>query len=126
MNGHAAVAAELGVDDKLLDAALEDLDAAEGIDEKLKPILRFVKKLTLEPYKIVQRDADAVYDAGWSEMALSDAICVCAHFNMVNRLVDGHGINLYELWHNREAMREFAAKASTLDYNEYVFDENDK
>lgn len=125
MNGHAAVAAELGVDDKLLDAALEDLETAE-IDEKLKPILRFVKKLTQEPYRIVQRDADAVYEAGWSEMALSDAICVCAHFNMVNRLVDGHGVNLFELWHNREAMRELAAKSAGANYNDYVFDENDK
>ena len=40
---------------------------------------------------MTQEDADAVFAAGWSEQALADAICVCAHFNMVNRLVEGLG-----------------------------------
>jgi hypothetical protein len=41
----------------------------------------------------VQRDAQAVYDAGWSESALYEAVQVCALFNMMNRIIEGTGIN---------------------------------
>ena len=51
------------------------------IDEKMKPILRFVRKLTGTPGRMVQADADAVYAAGWDEHALHDAIAVCARIS---------------------------------------------
>ena len=113
------------MDETLIDAVLEDIDSAP-IDARFKPILRFVKKLTETPYKMIQADADAVFAEGWSEHALSDAICVCAHFNMVNRLVDGHGINLFQAWHDRENMRDLAAKAANVNYTNYVFDKEDR
>jgi hypothetical protein len=37
-----------------------DVDAAP-IDKRFRPIFKFVKKLTLTPYKMTQADADAVY-----------------------------------------------------------------
>ena len=78
------------------------------IDEKLKPILRFVKKLTLEPHKMVQSDAESVFQAGWNEEALSDAIWICARFNMMNRLALGHGLDA-----NPDA---FEARAKSMNY----------
>ena len=42
---------------------------------------------------MTEDDANAVYNAGWSETALFDAIQVCAVFNLVNRLVEGTGIS---------------------------------
>ena len=63
-----------------------------NIDNNLKPVLAYVKKLTLTPSKISDNDAQAVFKAGWSEQALHDAITVCALFNFMNRIVEGHGV----------------------------------
>jgi hypothetical protein len=40
---------------------------------------------------LVQADADAVFQAGWSERALHDAIMTTSLFNFMNRLLEGHG-----------------------------------
>ena len=89
---HSATAARFGIDTSLFDTLMDDINGTE-IDQKLKPLLHFVKKLTENPSRMVRGDADAVYAAGWDDKALSDAILVCALFNMANRIVDGHGIN---------------------------------
>ena len=62
------------------------------VDPRLKPILKYVGKLTQTPSKMVQADADAVFDAGWDEQAVRHAINVSALFNYFNRVVDGHGL----------------------------------
>ena len=59
---------------------------------EMKPLLAYVKKLTQHPSKVTDAHAQAVYDAGWSEQALHDAISVCALFNFMNRIVEGHGV----------------------------------
>ena len=66
------------------------IDTAD-VDDKLKPIFKFVKKLTLIPAEITQADADAVFAAGWGEKALHDAIAVCARMCFMQRIVEGHG-----------------------------------
>ncbi len=88
---HAATAAALGADPATIEALIEDIDAAP-VDERLKPIFRYVKKLTEVPARMVEADARAVFDAGWNEDALHDAIVVCALFNSYNRIVEGHGV----------------------------------
>ena len=88
---HGAAAAEFGIEEGLLTALLENIDTA-NVDEKLKPIFKFVKKLTREPANMTQADADAVLAMGWSERALYDAIAVCCLFNFMNRYVDGIGL----------------------------------
>jgi len=88
---HIAVAENFGVPPPLVADLLEDIDEAI-LDKKLKPILHYLKKLTLTPSRLVQADADKVYQAGWSEQALYDAICIGCLFNFYNRLLDGHGI----------------------------------
>jgi hypothetical protein len=75
----------------LLAALLADVGTAE-VPEPMKPLLRYVGKLTLTPAKITGADAEAVLAAGWQEQALHDAVAVCGLFNMMNRLVDGLGI----------------------------------
>lgn len=89
--GHRAAAAEFGVDPELFDQLMEDIDAASA-PERLKPVLKFVRKLTREPARMVEADAEAVFAAGWSERALRDAISVAGCFSFMNRLVKGHGI----------------------------------
>ena len=89
--GHAAIAKQHGVKEVVFDSLMDDIDLAP-VDERLKPVLRYVKKLTLDPHKMIQADADAVFSVGWDEAALADAIWICARFNMMNRLTLGHGL----------------------------------
>jgi uncharacterized peroxidase-related enzyme len=89
--GHSRAAEKLGVDHEVFVPLADDIDTAP-VREELKPILRFVKTLTLTPARISQADADAVFSAGWDEQSLHAAICVCARFNMMNRLTLGHGL----------------------------------
>ena len=63
--------------------------------DRLKPILAYVRKLTLTPAKMTESDAAAVYAAGWSENALFDAVQTCALFNFMNRIVEGAGVAAY-------------------------------
>jgi uncharacterized peroxidase-related enzyme len=88
---HAATAEVFGITEATLVALLSNLDTAP-VAKRMKPILRYVRKLTLSPSRMTEADAEAVYAAGWDERALHDAVSVCALFNFMNRLVEGLGI----------------------------------
>ena len=88
---HNSVTTEFGYDAGLVDRLKLDVDAAD-VDEKLKPLLQYVRKLTEDQHRMVQADADAVYAAGWTEDDLHVAIAICAMFNFMNRFVHGLGI----------------------------------
>lgn len=88
---HSIVAQQFGVSDTLLQSLLDDPEKAT-IDDRLRPLLRYVKKLTLTPARMSANDAEEVFAAGWNEQALYDAASVCALFNFMNRLVEGLGI----------------------------------
>jgi uncharacterized peroxidase-related enzyme len=88
---HEATAREFGVPADLMAQMLANLDHAPVADN-LKPILRYVHKLTVSPSRMTKADADAVFAAGWNDQALHDAVSVCALFNLMNRLVEGLGI----------------------------------
>ncbi|MEO0468417.1 MAG: carboxymuconolactone decarboxylase family protein [Bacteroidota bacterium] len=88
---HSAVARNFGVEAKLIDALLEDIDSSP-VPERLKPVFQYLKKLTLSPSQVMQADVDAVLAANWTEEAVYHAILVCSLFNFYNRLLDGHGI----------------------------------
>ena len=87
---HTMITESFGMKEGLLETLVVSIDSAD-IDEKLKPLLRFTKKLNFEPTKLGQTDADAVFSAGWSEQALHDTINVVCMFNFMNRHVLGHG-----------------------------------
>lgn len=99
--GHSAVAVELGIDEALLEELLADIETA-SVDAKLKPILKLARKLTLEPSRVGQSDADAIFEAGWDEKAFRDSVAVCAYFNYMNRIADGFGIP--DIRERRQAM----------------------
>lgn len=90
-NTHKATAEAFGVDKQLLDAMVLDLETS-AVDEKLKPVLRFVAKLTRSPSRMVQADVDAIFEAGWDEDCFHFAVMICGLFNMMNRLLDGYGV----------------------------------
>jgi uncharacterized peroxidase-related enzyme len=115
---HAVTAETFGVPAGVLTAALTDLDTAP-VDDKLKPVLRYVGKLTSAPSRVNQADADEVFAAGWDEVALYHAILVCALFNFMNRLVDGLGIQADSGYYAESAARlhkiGYAGLATLLD-----------
>ena len=98
---HSEVAYAWGVEPGVMDRLLQDLDRAP-VEARLKPLLAFVRKLTLTPGEMSQTDADAVFEAGWEEQALHDAIAVAARAVFMQRLVEGHGFT--------PVSREVAAK----------------
>ena len=100
---------------KSVGAISEDLnDAINGNYEnnRLKPVLDYVKKLTLSPSSLTSLDVENVIAGGFSENELKDAIVVCAAFNFFNRIVEGHGIQ-----ENSQTWDESAKMISEFGYN---------
>ena len=90
--GHAETTVLLGASREVFDKLKIDIDTAP-VDAKLKPLLRYVKKLNDTPERMAPADAEAVYAAGWSDEALMQAIAVCCLANFMNRLVEGTGVH---------------------------------
>ena len=89
---HKIYARVFGVKESTIDAMMVSLKTAP-IESEMMPILEYVKKLNNLPTSITSADAKAVYDAGWSERALYDAIQICALFNFMNRIIEGTGVS---------------------------------
>lgn len=90
-NTHTGATETLGTPKGMIADLLGGLDDAE-IDDKMKVMLGYVYKLNHTPREITKADADAVFEAGWSEQALHDAVAICALFNYFNRYVTGLGL----------------------------------
>jgi uncharacterized peroxidase-related enzyme len=90
-NTHKTASEQLGIDEQVFNQLKTDIDSAQ-VDEKLKPVLRYVKKLTLTPDRITQADAQQIFDSGWDENVFLDVIFLCAVVNCMNRFVSGIGI----------------------------------
>lgn len=88
---HSATAAAFGVPQETLTAAIAGPDSAP-VSSRMKIMLRYLAKLTRTPAKITGQDAQAVFAAGWDDRALHDAVLVCGLFNLMNRMVNGLGI----------------------------------
>ena len=88
---HQVTAERFGVDETVLTALLADLPSAE-VEDRMRPLLGYLEKLTRDPGRVSPADAQAVVAAGWDERALHDAVSVCALFNFMNRFVNGLGI----------------------------------
>jgi uncharacterized peroxidase-related enzyme len=88
---HTAAAKQFGVPEAVVTALIQDVRTAD-VSEKLKPVLAYIRKLTLTPTKMTQADADAVFAAGWDDRALYDAVQICCLYNFMNRFVEGVGL----------------------------------
>lgn len=92
---HSVTAARFGIDPETLTRLLHDVDSAD-VDDRMRPLLRYVGKLTTSPSRITPADAQCVFDAGWDERALHDVVAVGSLFNLMNRYVDGLGVTADE------------------------------
>jgi uncharacterized peroxidase-related enzyme len=93
VDSHVAVADAFGLDEALLSQLIVDIDAAE-VDECIKPIFKYIKKLSEMPSRMTEADAQAIYAAGWDEQAFFDVVSICGLHNLLNRVVDGCGIEV--------------------------------
>lgn len=94
-DSHVACAVRFGQPEtanEIVAAVVADPDGADLPNPKLGPILRYVRKLTQSPSAIAQADIDAILAAGWDEKTIVYAAAVCGYFNLLNRLVEGLGI----------------------------------
>ncbi len=114
---HEMTAQAFGVEEGLLAALLADIETAD-VDERMRPLLSYVGKVTREPAQVSPADARRVFDAGWDEHALHDAVSVCALFNFMNRFVSGlrvsAGADYFDVSGNRLANHGYAGLKTML------------
>jgi len=89
---HGAAAARLGADPAAVDALVTDVGAAPVADA-MKPVYRYLQTLARDPGAVSGAQVRAILDAGWPEEAVIGANLVCGFFSMMNRLVEGLGID---------------------------------
>jgi len=92
---HFAGLSRLLKDDARAQAIYKALAAAQperAFDGKELALLRYVRKLTLEPQKMAQADIEAARAAGADDGEILEANQVCAYFNYSNRLLNGLGV----------------------------------
>lgn len=88
---HKLMAQAFDVDPELVDALFERFDEAP-LSPRLRLLLRFLEKLTLNPSLVRKKDVAVLIEAGWSEAAIYDAVLVCALYAFMNRVVEAAGI----------------------------------
>lgn len=66
---------------------LEDVRTAP-VEGRLRAILEFLQKLTLEPEQVHAADIAALRSAGLSDAAIEDAVHACVLFNIYDRMAD--------------------------------------
>ena len=90
--GHSETSVLLGASTEVFAQLKIGIDTA-AVDPRLKPLLRYAKKLTETPARMTPADAEACYAAGWSDDELMQTIAVTCLANFMNRLVEGAGVH---------------------------------
>ena len=101
---HADAAVTLGIDARIVETLISNKQT-DAVDHRMRPVLQLVHKLTLSPGDVSADDVTAVFDAGWDDRALHDAISVCSLFNFINRFVNGLGVEAPG-WYMKLAAKE--------------------
>ena len=114
---HSATAKQFGVEEDVIVSLLNDIETAP-VDDNLKPIYKFLRKLTLDPTRMTQADADQVFEAGWSERALYDAVIICCTWSFMNRFVEGLGLSVIPEQFEMEGKMLFAGYDKIFDHFE--------
>ena len=73
-------------------AALKSGAPERAFAAKELALLRYVRKLTLEPQRMVEADVASLRAAGADDGEILEANQVCAYFNYSNRLLNGLGV----------------------------------
>lgn len=101
---HSQTAVALGISADVMSKLplnLRDKD----VDVRMRPVLAFARKLTLSPGQITAGDVDKIFATGWDDRALHDAVAICGLFNLMNRLVNGLGVEASNAYMKMAAQR---------------------
>jgi uncharacterized peroxidase-related enzyme len=101
---HSQTAVALGISAGVMANVISNPHNAD-FGARMCPVLAFVRKLSLSPAEITAADIDAIFAAGWDEHALHDATAICALFNLMNRLVNGLGVEASDAYIKLAAQR---------------------
>ena len=74
-----------------MDALIRGDVEGAPVDDRDRVMLRYVRKLTLEPAKAEREDIEELRRAGFSDAAIGDIAINAALFAFMNRVVDGLG-----------------------------------
>ena len=91
-DSHAIYARLFGIPDGVINALLDNLETAP-VSDQMRTLLAYVGKLNTLPAKMVPADAQKAIAAGNTEAMLFEAIEVAGVFNLMNRLIEGAGVN---------------------------------
>jgi len=101
---HSQTAVVLGITENTVANMFSD-SRDEHVDLGIRPVLALVRKVTLSPSKVAATDVDPIFAAGWDDRAVHDAVSICALFNLMNRLVNGLGVEAPEAYTKLAAQR---------------------
>ncbi|HXH98050.1 MAG TPA: peroxidase-related enzyme [Gaiellaceae bacterium] len=87
---HSAALRKLTKDPALADAIAADHTAA-GVEPRVRAMLDYARKLTLEPTRMTEADVERLRSAGWTDEDVMDIAEVTAMFNFSNRMASGLG-----------------------------------
>ena len=84
-----------GIEATLLEKLIKNPESTD-LEPRWLPLLSYLRKLTEMPAMLTDKDAEEVFNAGWSEETFFDAIVITALFNFSNRIVEGCGVSISE------------------------------
>jgi uncharacterized peroxidase-related enzyme len=87
---HSAALRKLTRDPALADAVARD-HASAPVEPRVRAMLGYARKLTLEPTAMSEEDVERLRDAGWTDEDVMDIAEVTAMFNFSNRMASGLG-----------------------------------
>ena len=82
-------------DDELAGRIEEDYETS-SLSPKRLAMLRYARKLTLEPASMTERDIAVLRDLGFTDTDILHIVEVVAYYAYANRIADGLGIPLEE------------------------------
>jgi len=88
---HGAWVGRLTKDEQLAEALTRGDVEGAPVSDRDRAMLRYVRKLTLEPAKVEREDVEELGRAGFSDAAIGDIAINAALFAFMNRVVDGLG-----------------------------------
>ena len=101
MKHHGAGLRRLTRDAALVEQLTKDYRQAE-LSKADRVMLEYAAKLTQEPWNMVERDVIALREVGFSDEAILDVNQVTSYYAFVNRLADGLGVELEEIWRSED------------------------
>jgi uncharacterized peroxidase-related enzyme len=97
MAHHGAALRRLTRNEELVKTLWDDYRRAD-LSAQDRAMLDYAVKLTSTPWEMSREDIERLREAGFTDAAILDINQVAGYFNLVNRLIDGLGVELESGW----------------------------